>query len=91
MKTLVIKYDLIYSTIFFFSLFLHRITYAHLKAGDAMFKVVRVNDSSLLASTIVKNVRRYTLLKIIFLLSRQIYLCCMLTFKIYMHVYNWSE
>lgn len=56
----------------FFSCF--RMTFAHLKAGDAMFKVVRVNDSTLLASTVVKNVSKKIARLIIMIITATTYL-----------------
>ncbi|CAG7721980.1 unnamed protein product, partial [Allacma fusca] len=36
---------------------IQKISFAHVKAGDALFKVVGLNDSSILASAVIKNVR----------------------------------
>ena len=35
---------------------MQKISFAHLKAGDALFKVVRLNDSTVLASAVIRNV-----------------------------------
>jgi len=35
----------------------YRNTFAHIKAGDVVFKVVRVNDSSILASSVLRHIR----------------------------------